>query len=143
MTKPGRKKSAWSGFVANDGENIISTVAVKANDLNTGDKKLPNSEIMYQALTSKGNSPSDLQNVIRAPVANKGSLQMMEKAVQAKFGADTDLKQPHSFTSADGNFEGLLGDYVCKFLEHSPLLSYTSGTLILFLVISKLPRCSD
>jgi hypothetical protein len=124
------QKSTWIGFVGNDGKNIISTLAMKANDINAGDKKLPSSEIMYQALTSKGNSPSELQNVIRAPIGNKGSLQMMQKAVQAKFGLNADLKQPRSFTSADANFEDLVGDYVCKLPEHLSPFSYTSRTLL-------------
>ncbi len=124
------KKSNWIGFVGNDGEKIILTLAVKANNIKAGDKKLPSSEIMNQALTSKGNSPSELQNVIVAPIANKGSLQMMERAVQAKFGLTANLEEPHSFTSADTNFEDLVGDYVCKLPEHLSPFSYTSRTLL-------------
>ncbi|KIM94627.1 hypothetical protein OIDMADRAFT_34639 [Oidiodendron maius Zn] len=67
--------------------------------------------LMYQALVSKGDSPSNLENVIRTPSANKGSLLTMTGSVQVKFGANSRLDQPYSFTSADSNFNGLVGDY--------------------------------
>ena len=111
-----KAKSTWIGLVGNDGKNIISVLAVGKNDLNVGDKRLPSSEIMYQALMSKGNKPSEFQNVIRAPVANKGSLQMMRRAVEAKY-PNADMQQPYSFIPADNNFDDLVGDYVCKLPE--------------------------
>lgn len=106
-----RTKPTFVGFVGNDQKNIIATSSIRKFDTNTGTNKLPNSEIMYQSLLSKGNKPSNLENVIRTPIANKGSLQMMTRSVQAKFGANSGLKQPYSFTSADKNFDDLVGDY--------------------------------
>ncbi|KAF4624413.1 hypothetical protein G7Y89_g13756 [Cudoniella acicularis] len=109
--QPDKTKSTFVGWVGDDQKNIIASSSISKYDTNTGANKLPNSEIMYQSLMSKGNSPSNLQNVIRTPIANKGSLQMMTRSVQAKFGANSKLDQPFSFTSADSNFDDLVGDY--------------------------------
>lgn len=106
-----RYEPTFQGFVSNDQGNIIAMNSFSKWDTNTGDDRLPNSEIMYQLLMSKGENPSNLQNVIRMPISNKGSTQMMKKAVQAKFGGDAVLTQPRSFKSDDSDFDDLVGDY--------------------------------
>jgi hypothetical protein len=104
-------KSTFIGYLSNDQKNIIAASSISKYDINTGSARLPNCEIMYQSLMSKGNSPSNLENVIRMPIENKGSLQIMSKSVNAKFGAKSELNWAYSFTPADDNFDDLVGDY--------------------------------
>jgi hypothetical protein len=68
-----RSKATFVGFVGNDQKNIIATSSIRKYDTNTGSNKLLNFKIMDQLLMSKGDSPSNLENVIRTPIANKGN----------------------------------------------------------------------